>query len=168
MTIQPTIEVRDAKQPYVSIPMSATLNEWGKVNALVPVVFGWLAERNIPPAGAPFYRYWQVGGLEKPFHLEVGVPVNTPLPGDDRVKPGEMPAGTYLVYHHHGHPDQLGEVHQAIQDWAAEHAVTFKTKGTDAIYSACYDAWLTNPEDEPDPNRWITEVAYQVRDETVC
>ena len=84
-------------QPYVSIPISVTLRDWERANALVPEVLSWLQVRGHAPASAPFFRYWTVGDLDVPFDLEIGFPVQDVVPGDGRVRAGEIPAGTYPV-----------------------------------------------------------------------
>jgi uncharacterized protein YndB with AHSA1/START domain/effector-binding domain-containing protein len=150
----PTLQERDAR-PYVSIPVRATLGEWPRVNALVPELFGWLAQRGIAPAGGLFYRYWVEGDARTEFELEVGVPVAQPVDGDGRVDAGSIDAGTYLTYIHHGHPDGLRRVHGEIQAWAAEHGVELALRGW-------YQSFLTDPAEQPDLNEWDTEMAYRV------
>lgn len=80
MTGEPKVDVR-AEQPYVSIPNKTTLKEWGRANALVGEVFGWLAQGGIPPAGPLFYRYWVVGDADRAFDLEVGCRLPARSPG---------------------------------------------------------------------------------------
>lgn len=163
----PTIEER-TEEPYVSIPIRVSLKEWGRANALVAEVFGWLAGHNIAPAGAPFFRYWIIGDMDAPFDLEVGVPVAAPVAGDERVQAGSVQAGRYLTYIHNGHPDQLNRVHNELQSWAAEHQVSFKTLLQENSWAGRYEFFLTNPEEQPDPNQWSIEVAYQIEDGAVC
>lgn len=148
------------EQPYVSIPIRATLREWGSVNALVPEVFGWLAARDIPPAGALFYRHRIVGGMDEKFEVEVGVPVGSPVPGDDRVVAGAKPGGRYAVRIHRGHPDSIAETHLALVAWAAEQGFPAVRKGEEWV--GMFESYLTNPEVEPDPAKWETELAYLV------
>jgi len=164
---EPLLQERK-EQPYVSISIKATLKEWGKVNALLPEVFGWLAKNRIAPAGAPFFRYWVTGDQNREFDLEVGVPVSEPVEGDGRVKAGATYAGKYLTYLHHGHPDQLEHLHNEMMAWAAQHGMAFKWQGREGVWSGFYQFYLTNPAEEPDLNRWKTEIAYQVKDDTVC
>lgn len=149
-----------AEQPYVAIPARATLREWGSVNALVPEVFGWLAARNIAPAGALFYRHRVVGGMDEKFEVEVGVPVATPVEGDGRVVVGAKPGGRYAVRMHRGHPDGIAETHLALVAWATEQG--FPPVRDGETWVGMFESYLTDPEDEPDPNRWETELAYLV------
>jgi effector-binding domain-containing protein len=156
---EPTVLER-TEQPYVAIPIRATLREWGGVNALVPEVVGWLAARGIAPAGAPFYRHLVVGGLDERFSVEVGFPVAEPVEGDGRVVAGAKPAGRYVVAVHHGHPDGIAKSHQALVAWAGEHGVPLARDGD--VWDGMYESYRADPAVEPDPSKWETELAYLV------
>lgn len=149
-----------AEQPYAAIPVRATLREWGSVNALVPEILGWLAERNIQPAGALFYRHRVVGGMDEKFEVEVGVPVAAEIHGDGRVVAGAKPEGRYAVRVHHGHPDNIRFTHQDLVAWATEQGSPPVRDGE--VWVGMFESYLTNPDDEPDPDRWETELAYLV------
>jgi effector-binding domain-containing protein len=167
MTDRPVLPVLEdrAARPYAAIPISASLARWGEVNALVPEMFAWLAERDLPPAGPPFYRYWVAGDHEREFRLEVGVPVAEPVQGDGRVIPGTIPAGRYLVAVHHGHPDRLFRFIGEVDKWAADHGVRWDTRTVNGeeILGGRFDFWLTDPAHSPDPETWSTELAYLTR-----
>jgi effector-binding domain-containing protein len=156
---EPTVQQR-TEQPYVAIPIEATLREWGEVNALVPEVYGWLAARGVTPSGAVFYRHLVVGGFDEKFSVAVGVPVPEPLEGDGRVVPGAKPAGRYVVAVHHGHPDGIAKSHQALVAWAAEQGVPLAKEGD--VWGGMYESYRTDPAVEPDPGKWETELAYLV------
>ncbi len=51
-----------------------------------------MRQHGITPAGRRFLRY-HVIDMAGEMDIEVGAPVATPLPGDDRVRPGLLPAG---------------------------------------------------------------------------
>lgn len=160
-----SIETRTA-QPYVAIPVQVTLADWGQANALVPEVFAWLGQRGIPPAGSLFYRYYIPGGMDGEYSIEVGVPVASPREGDGRVVAGEIPAGSYAVYRHHGHPDQLWEIEQQFEAWLASEGIEPDTAdvGGATRWAGRFESFMTNPADEPNPDNWITEVAWRIRD----
>lgn len=155
---EPVVEERGDKH-YAGIPIKVNLAEWGKANALIPELYQWLAGRNITPGGGPIYRYYVVGDHEQEFDLEIGVPVAAPVPGDGRVSPGVLPAGRYAVTVHHGHPDGQEHSHAELQDWATGQGLAFDRTSTGA-WTARYETYLTNPDEEPDPNKWSTEIAY--------
>src|SRR5260221_3143834 len=77
-----------------------TMQELGKV--LPPLwgeVYGWLASKGVKPAGAPLWRYLVIDMAAK-LEIDVGVPVATPLTGDNRITADTLPAGRYstLIY----------------------------------------------------------------------
>lgn len=166
MLTEPTIEAR-AEQPYVSIPISASLREWGTVNALVPEVYGWLAQKGIAPAGPLFYRYRVAGDWDRPFDLEVGVPVPSAVPCEGRLTGGAIPSGSYATATHNGHPDKLATSITALQDWAAREGVEFdkRREGGQEVWAGCFEFYLTDPEVEPDLNNWQIRLAYKVKDQ---
>jgi effector-binding domain-containing protein len=159
---EPTVRER-TEQPYVAIPIRATLREWGEVNALVPEVFGWLAARGLAPAGALFYRHRVIGGFDEKFSVEVGVPVAEPVEGDGRVIAGAKPAGRYVVAVHHGHPDGIAKSHLALVEWAGRAGVPLAKDGE--VWGGMYESYGTDPEAEPDMDKWEIELAYLVSDE---
>jgi len=163
--IPPKIESRAAR-PYAAIPVTAPMREWGRVNALVPEVYGWLGQRRIAPAGPLFYRYRVIGDMDAPFELEVGVPVPEPVEGDGRVVPGSIPSGRYAVATHHGHPDGLSGTITALREWAAEQGVTWdiRREGGTEVWGGCFEFYLTDPAVEPDLGKWSIDLAYRIQD----
>lgn len=158
--MEPTLEHR-AAQPYAAIPIKASLREWGGVNALEEETLTWLRANGREPAGAPFFRYRVIGGMDERFELEVGFPVSTPITADGRVLAGSKPEGTYLVTVHEGHPDQIADTHLSLIRWAAAKGIQ-PAKEHD-VWEAMFESYETDPEDEPDPANWRTEIAYLVR-----
>ncbi|QFG25070.1 GyrI-like domain-containing protein [Actinomadura sp. WMMB 499] len=158
---EPTVERRGTVH-YAGIRIAVTFAEWGSANALVAEVYGWLAQRGTVPGGGPVYRYRTVGDAERPFDLEVGVPVAEAVEGDGRVHAGSLPAGTYAVLLHEGHPDGLGKAHAALQEWAGEMGLELDRDGE--VWAARYETYLTDPAQEPDLAKWRTELAYLVKE----
>jgi effector-binding domain-containing protein len=152
-----------AEQPYVSIRTRANFTEWGTVNALVPEVLDWLGQRGQAPAGPPFYRYHEIGGMAERFDVEVGFPVAAPVKGDDRVRAGSLPAGRYVLAEHHGHPDSIAASHMALVDWATEQGIALTGSPDRKRWEVMLETYATDPATEPDPANWITELAYLTR-----
>jgi effector-binding domain-containing protein len=161
MNTEPRLEDR-SEQPYVSIRTEATFTEWGGVNALIPEVQDWLAARDVVAAGPPLYRYHRIGNLTDRFDVEVGFPVAAPVAGDDRVRSGVLPAGRYLVLDHRGHPDSIAGSHGALIEWAAANAVELTGSPDRLRWGLMYESYATDPEVEPEPERWVTELVYLV------
>lgn len=165
MAIQPKLEAR-AEQPCVYMPICVTRREWGRANALVPEVFGWLDRQGVPPTGPLFYRYRVVGDEDTEYDLEIGVPVASNMAGDDQIKTGSIPAGTYVTVTQTGHPDGLFDTCSQLEDWAANQGIEWDNQHVDGkeVWGGRYEFFLTNPAVEPDLNKWSVEVAYLVQD----
>ncbi|MGW5050027.1 GyrI-like domain-containing protein [Actinokineospora sp. NPDC004072] len=159
--MEPRIEDRP-EIAYAGIAETATLAEWGRVNALVPEVHGWLAARGVEPVGPPLYRYY-AGDVGTPIEVEVGwpVPAGADLAGDDRVRLRTLPAGRYAVLVHRGHPDSIGQSFGVLEEWSARTGVTWDV--TDGRWACRYESYRSDPVTEPDPARWETEIAYLIR-----
>lgn len=164
MTNAPTIQTRDA-QPYAAITIEVPMRQWGRVNALIPEVFGWLAEREIQPAGPMLYRHRVCGDMDVPFHVEVGVPMPAPIAGTGRIVAGEIPAGRYATLLHTGHPDRLRTAIAELDAWGSEQGLQWdnRVEDGDEVWGGRFEFYLTDPAVEPDPEKWSIEVAYLLR-----
>jgi effector-binding domain-containing protein len=162
---EPRVETRQ-EQPYVAIPIKVPMREWGKAVALVGEVIGWLGEKGIGLAGAPFFRYWVIGDMDTAFDLEVGAPVAEAVAGDERVIAGAIPAGSYLTFTHRGHPDRLVQTLTAVEEWASSHGLEWNNRkeGESEVWGGRFEFYLTDPNVQPDPEKWAIELAYQLKD----
>lgn len=161
MTDTPQIQQRDA-QPYAGIRTSVTMDGLaGAVDQAFPELFGWLAERGIEVAAAPFIRYLVID-MQGELEVELGVPADVRTAGGGRIRAGVLPAGRYLVLRHVGPYDGLVASNAALLDWAREHAVTLDSWETNrgTAWRSRVEHYLTNPAAEPDPAKWETEIAY--------
>ena len=163
MPSAPEIVTR-AGQPYVAIRTQVTMADLGAVvPPLNQEVFAWLGARGAASAGAPFWKY-NVIDMARELEIEAGVPVAPAVAGDDRVVTGVLPAGRYATLTHVGHPSELVAATGALLDWAAEQGLTFDvTPGDDGDRWACrLENYLTDPSQEPDMSKWVTELAFKL------
>jgi effector-binding domain-containing protein len=153
----PQIDLRPAQQ-YLGITGKITEGVPAFVDRAFPELFGWLAEHSVEPAGPPFVRYSEVDGDGQPVELEVGVPVNGGVQGDERVRQSALPAGRYLTYIHVGPyrsetlPD-LAAARERLLTWAEGH-------GLEPL--SCIEHFRIGPVEEPDFTKWETEFAYLI------
>lgn len=155
------IQQRDA-QPYVGIRVQVPMDGISvAVDQAFPALFGWLGQRGIAPAGAPFIRY-HVIDMTSELDIEMGVPVAAPIAGDDTVTAGALPAGRYVVLRHVGHYDGLIDSNAELQRWAREQGVTLASTETPRgdAFAGRFEQYLTNPAEEPDPSKFEVDVAY--------
>jgi hypothetical protein len=88
--LTPVVAERPA-QPYVAIREQVTMQTMDAILLpLEPQVFEWLRERDVPPAGPPFWKF-NVIDMDRLLEVEVGAPVTAPVEGDDRILAGCSP-----------------------------------------------------------------------------
>jgi effector-binding domain-containing protein len=158
---QPVIEQR-AELPYAGIRMQFAMDGFAAaVDEAFPELFGWLAGRGVQPAGPPFIRY-HVIDMPARLDVEFGIPVAAAAQGDDRVRPGVLPAGRYVTLRHTGPYDGLIASNAALQDWAKDRGITFGSRDTDhgEAWPGRAEHYLTDPSAEPDPAKWQVDIAY--------
>ena len=161
---EPRLEER-AEQPYVGIRTQTTMRKLGKaIPQTLAELYAWCGERGITPDAAPFLRY-HVIDMARELDIELGVPVATPHPGEGRVAPGVLPAGRYAALVYTGVKNGIAG-NKALLDWGAAQGLTWDKwdTGKGDGFGARIEAFLTAPEEEPDPAKWETEVAIRVVD----
>jgi effector-binding domain-containing protein len=165
MITAPTLEDRPGR-PYAAIRTQATMQE---LPAVIPQQLGevsaWLGRQGVAPAGAPFIRYLVIDMAAK-LDVELGVPVATAVSGDGRVSAGVLPAGRYATLVYTGLQDGIA-ANAALLDWGAEQGLVWDkwvAENGDG-FGARLESYLTDPDDEPDPKKWKTEVAIRLADD---
>ncbi|TWT27881.1 GyrI-like domain-containing protein [Planomicrobium sp. CPCC 101110] len=148
--------------PYVGIAVKATRLEWEKVIELAEALVDWLEKKKIEPAGPLFYRYWVIGSEVEAFHVEVGVPLDQMVKGDEQVLSSMIPGGSYATAVHQGHPDHLAKSLNELEIWAKKEGLEFDKRWEDEIeiWSGRFECYLTDPEIEPDPEKWEIRISY--------
>jgi effector-binding domain-containing protein len=151
-------------QPYVAIRAHVTMQTIGTVlPGLHPQVFAWLGQRDVAPAGPPFWKY-NVIDMDRELEVEVGVPVPGAMDGDDRVLAGVLPAGRYATLRYTGHPDGLVGPTASLLEWAGEHDLTWDLSPTEdgERWAARLEIYETDPAAEPDMSKWTTQLAFRL------
>jgi DNA gyrase inhibitor GyrI len=152
--VEPRLEQRRA-QPYAALrlPVSADRFE-AAVDAGWLELFARLSDARVEVAGAPFVRYLAIDPGGHRLEIELGVPVDAPIKGDDLIRPGELPAGRYVTLRHTG---QLSAAaHEALVEWAARHGV--ELDGRETADGTAW--WRGRLERHLDPARDEVEIAY--------
>ncbi|NKE59934.1 GyrI-like domain-containing protein [Lentzea sp. PSKA42] len=150
------IETRE-EQPYAAVRATVTLETFAKIADRFPEVMQWLADRELPILGAPFFRYLRVTGEE--YEVEAAIPTIAEVPGSGDVFTATLPAGRYAVEVHEGHLDGLVAVTERILE---DKTLEFDRDGDS--WGARLETYFTDPAVEPDPAKWKTEVAIRLAD----
>lgn len=153
------------EQPYVAIRAQVGMHELEGFARRLGDVFGWLAARDLAPAGPPFFRF-NVIDMERQLQMEAGVPVQAAIDGDDQVIAGVIPAGRYATVTYIGHPENLVTATGQLLDWAAQRGLQWDmTVGDDGEHwGARLENYLTDPAEQPDMTKWETELAFRLAD----
>ncbi|TVR70230.1 MAG: AraC family transcriptional regulator [Sphaerobacteraceae bacterium] len=163
MELQETPEVIKRDEQWSAIiPVEASLNEWDKTIQAIPRLISEVQNQGIHPASPLFYRYRRMGDQHAPFALEIGFALEDKTHVEGELLLSAMEPGTYVTYLHRGHPDQLFEVDPLIREWAANEGIEFSITDENGYeaWTGRYEFFLTNPDDEPDPNNWEIKLAW--------
>lgn len=111
----------------------------------------------------PFVRYITVGNMTT-VNVSMGFTTRSPVQ-DTSFITGHLPAGRYLIFRHMGSYDTLIDTNRKIQEWAKENNVEFQTEqsGEDEVWVSRLEVYIKGPDNEKDPQQWITEVRYLIR-----
>ncbi|MES2893715.1 MAG: GyrI-like domain-containing protein [Bacteroidota bacterium] len=163
MMDQPVIQHREELH-YVAIRTRVGMNDIPVVlPPLLSQVSTWMKDKNIVPAGAPFFRYLAMNEQHE-LDVEVGIPVATEVaPGPEMIA-GSFPAGSYAVITHTGHYQRLREVHMQLNDWLKNEGWKEGLQVTPAQQKvgARTEFYINDPTVETNPENWVTEIAMLV------
>ena len=174
MSLSPAVVDRQ-EQPYVGIQEVVTMDTFAKIADRLPGVFDWLGEQGVEPAGPPFFRYNLID-MERRLEVEAGVPVLDPTMLDPSVLGpavadggmfvGTLPAGRYASVAYIGHPDDLVTLTAELIRWADQEGLAWDMRqtGEGQAWGCRLEIFKTNPVEQPDPNRWETELAFRLAD----
>ncbi|NEE01496.1 GyrI-like domain-containing protein [Phytoactinopolyspora halotolerans] len=162
MPTVPTV-IERTEQPYVGITHVVTMETMPEVADRLPEVFAWLAARGVAPAGSPFFRYNRID-MAADLEVEVGVPVEAAVAGDDTVTAGTLPGGRYATVTHVGHPDGLMGATGELLTWGNQQGLQWDRSDTPhgELWGCRLEIYHTDPAEEPDMNKWETDLAFKL------
>jgi effector-binding domain-containing protein len=115
-------------------------------------VFDHLQRAGVDAVGPPFARFTFLG---ETVAVEAGAPVATEAAGDDRVEPSALPSGPVAVTTHYGRYEDVGNALDAVTGWLG-------VRGLEPA-GPHWEVYFTDPNAEPDPGRWRTDVVVPYR-----
>jgi effector-binding domain-containing protein len=115
-------------------------------------VHEYLSKTEVKPSGPPFARYTFIDEL---VAIEAGFPVPFEVAGEGSVEPSTLPGGPAAVTTHVGRYEDLAVAFHAVHRWLDEHGL--------ALAGPHWEIYFTDPNAEPDPSRWRTEVVVPYR-----
>jgi effector-binding domain-containing protein len=150
-----SIEMRDLPEQDTAVEV-ATISV-GEIPAFIGralgEVAGYLQRKGAGPAGMPFARYHRLD--DGRFEVEAGFPATTPTSGEGDVEPSELPAGPAAVMTYVGPYDAMEPAYGELLAWVRD-------RGGEPAGDP-WEVYLTDPEAEPDPSTWRTEIVMPYR-----
>ena len=165
MMTLPEIVERPAR-PYIYVPFTVRMSEIQRpANEGFPQLFDHLARHGLKPTGAAFYNYRRINMAET-LDVEAGIAVEGPAPEEGAVKTGTLPAGRFMTVTWHGHPDALITVTGVLIGWSrlTEQPFDQRTEGGDDYFACRLEIYESDPDVEPDLNKWETRLEFKLRD----
>jgi effector-binding domain-containing protein len=156
----PRVEQRPEKT-YLGIRVVTPFRGMLRVrDELLAELYPWLASHDTEPTG-PFFLRLHVIDMEGPMDLEVGVITTTELEGDDRVRPGVLPAGGYATL---TYVDHARRANKALIEWARDNGVALDSREEPSgdAFGCRYEAYITDPRTEPRKTKWQVELNMRV------
>jgi effector-binding domain-containing protein len=159
----PRFEIRQA-QYYAAIRLKTQRRNLAVEGPkLIAEVAKWLGKNRVAPGGPPLIRYLSIGNDEM-VDVEIGIGTSEPA-GGGKILAGALPRGRYLTLVHTGPYDRLVNTTAELLDWANANNVAFDSHegpiGT--AWKGRVEHYLTDPEEQPDPEKWETKLAFLTR-----
>jgi len=104
------------------------------------------------PVGPPFSLYH--GMPTDAVDMEAGFPVDAPIAPADGVTSGVLPGGKVAEATHVGPYDTLGETYDEVLGYLRQQGLT--------PAADMWEVYLSDPQQEPDPATWRTQVFWPV------
>lgn len=161
MIIEPNLEDRNA-QHYVGFRSQVTMQELPAAMDQLSEVFTWLESKGVAPTGAPFLRYLVID-MEAKLEIDVALPVANAMTGEGRMIADVLPAGRYVTLLSTGDYSNLVAVVAEVLAWAEKKSLVWDkwpASPRGEGWRARIETYLTNPAEEPDPEKWQTELAF--------
>ncbi|XVV10438.1 GyrI-like domain-containing protein [Actinoplanes sp. CA-131856] len=151
------------EQPYVGRRESITMTEFARVADHLPGMLARLAERGVPVAGAPFFRY-RVIDMSADLVVEAGIPISGPTEIASPMFVDTLPAGRYATLTHVGHPDELMGVTARLLGWAQDRGLAWDMQPTPTgeVWGCRLEMMMTDPSKEPDMHKWETVLLFKL------
>ncbi|MEJ7587375.1 MAG: GyrI-like domain-containing protein [Ferruginibacter sp.] len=165
MVTEPVLENRGA-QNYVAIRKRVNMNDIPAVlPPLIPEVITWLNENNLNAAGLCFFHYEAMTNHDE-LDVAVGLLVPEPVMGNGHMVTGAFPAGRYASILYTGDYQNMMEGHKALEDWISNNGLQEMRQNTDEgiKWGGRTEFYLTDPDTEPDPEKWKTEIIFLMED----
>jgi effector-binding domain-containing protein len=159
----PKLVDREA-QPYVAIRERVSIPFGPAIDKAMPEIAGWLAAKGVQKFGPAIFKYNIINMPD--LEIEFGFTPEQTLEGDVRVISAMLPAGKYATVTYFGHYDDLIHVTGLLVAWGRYNNVEWDStaRSDGEHFVSRFELYPNGPMDEPDPQKWETQIFIKVRD----
>lgn len=140
---QPTAGIRE------SVPMAEMTDFFSRA---FHDTMAAMQAQGVQPAGPPFGKYYGMPGAT--VDVEAGFPVLSAIAPTGDVVPGTLPGGRVVEAIHVGPYDTLKDTYAELERHVADAGLT--------PGAVMWESYLSDPEAEPDPATWRTQICWPV------
>ena len=141
-------------QPVMSVRTRSAVQDLPKlIGASYGKIMQYLASQGAAPCGTPFVAYYNLDMQD--LDLEIGFPVDQPLPGSGPIQAGQMPAGEYAACLYTGPYEQMEGAYGALQEYITGLGRT--------PTGVAYEYYLNAPDQVP-PEQLQTHILFPLQD----
>lgn len=155
--------VERAEQRYFAVAEEVRIPFGPMIDGAMGQVADWLGTRGKVPGIAMFkYNVIDMPRLE----MEFGFLDDLAATGEGRVAGGILPAGHYATLTYLGPYDDLESVTAMLMGWARHRGIDWDSTTGPAgeRFVSRFELYPNGPMDEPDPQKWETQIFIRIRD----
>jgi effector-binding domain-containing protein len=162
MLTEPRI-VERPETHYAAVAAEVRIPFGEQIGPLMDEAASYLASSGAGDFGPALFRY-RVIDMPR-LEVDFGFVTGSPVAGNERVRPGVLPAGRYVTVTYVGPYHDLERVTGTVIDWARQNEVEWDSiAGPDGDHFASrFEIYNNGPDDEPDPQKWETEIWIKAR-----
>jgi effector-binding domain-containing protein len=156
--------VERAATHYAAVAQEVRMPFDEAIGPLMGEVAGYLDGAGIAGFGPAVFKY---NVIDMPrLEIEFGFVTPGPVAGNERVTAGVLPAGKYVTVTYLGHYDDLESVTAVVIGWAKQKGMEWDSTqtGSGDRFVSRLEIYNNGPDDEPDPQKWETEIWIKLRD----
>ena len=162
MLTLPKVVEREATH-YAAVAAEVRMPFGEAIGPLMDEAAGYLASAG-GSFGPAVFRYELIDMPR--LEMQFGFVTPQPVAGNSRVKPGVLPAGKYATVTYVGPYDDLESVTAVVIGWAKQKGIEWDSTpaASGERFAARFEIYHNGPMDEPDPQKWETEVWIKTKD----
>ena len=157
----PRIVQRDAKH-YAAVSAEVSIPFGEAIGPLMGEAADYCASTG--SAFGPAVMKYDVIDMPR-LEMQFGFITPKAVAGNARVKPGILPAGRYVTLTYFGHYDNLEKVTGTVINWAHDNKIEWDSTQVAGgeRFASRFEIYPNGPDDEPDPNKWETQIYIKVK-----